>query len=45
MSVSFWCYGTVSKYNYSYTTKNATDLQVVDFTGLMQIANKLYQAF
>ena len=28
-----------------YTAKNATDLmQVVDFTGLMQFANKLYQA-
>ena len=27
-----------------HTTKNATDLmQVVDFTGLMQVANKLYQ--
>ncbi len=27
-----------------YTAKNATDLmQVVDFTGLMQFANKLYQ--
>ncbi len=28
-----------------YTAKNATDLmQVVEFTGLMQVANKLYQA-
>ncbi len=28
-----------------YTAKNATDvMQVVDFTGLMQFANKLYQA-
>ena len=28
-----------------YTAKNATDLmQVVDFTDLMQVANKLYQA-
>ncbi len=28
-----------------YTAKNATDLvQVVDFIGLMQVANKLYQA-
>ena len=30
---------------YHYTAKNATDLmQVVDFTSLMQVANKLYQA-
>ena len=29
----------------SYTAKNTTDLmQVVDLTGLMQVANKLYQA-
>ncbi len=28
-----------------HTAKNATDLmQVVDFIGLMQVANKLYQA-
>ncbi len=28
----------------AYTARNATDLmQVVDFTGLMQVANKLYQ--
>ncbi len=32
-------------WNDIYTAKNATDLmQVVHFTGLMQVANKLYQA-
>ena len=36
---------TVQGTTYNYTARNATDwLQVVDFTGLLQVVNKLQQA-